>query len=195
MNYQKAEKFVLERLRSELPADVFYHGPQHTIDAIAAATEFALAEGVSGDDLVIIKTAALYHDVGFIYSHTDNERLGVKMARDTLGLFGYKRREVDIIGNIIMATVYPYNPETLFEKIICDADLEYLGTGRFYEYSELLRLEIEVQGKKFTEAEWLDFEIEFLKNHTFFTQSCIETRGPLKQKHLEELLQKRKDLN
>jgi hypothetical protein len=117
------------------------------------------------------------------------------MARDTLGLFGYKRREVDLIGNIIMATVYPYNPETLFEKIICDADLEYLGTDRFYKYSELLRMEIEAQGKRFTEVEWLDFEIEFLKNHTFFTQSCIETRGPLKQKHLEELLQKRKDLN
>ncbi|MFA7232166.1 MAG: HD domain-containing protein [Victivallaceae bacterium] len=194
MDFDKVEKFVLQRLRNELPESIHYHKVQHTIDVINAAEKFAIAEGLSDRELLLVKTAALFHDTGYIYSPFNNEPIGAEIARKTLGSYGYTPEDVELIASIIMATVWPFNPKTVSEMIICDADLGYLGGERCHEYARLLRTELSEQGKTFSDLEWLDFEIKFLQQHQFFTAAARISCDAAQKRWLEELLEERKML-
>lgn len=195
MDFDKVEKFVLQRLRNELPESIHYHKAQHTINVINAAKEFAIAEGLSDKELLLLKTAALFHDTGYIYSPFNNEPIGAEIARETLGNYGYSAEEVEVVASIIMATAWPFKPKTVSEMIICDADLGYLGGEHFHEYARLLRTELSEQGKAFSDREWLDFEIKFLQQHQFFTDAARRSCDATKKRWLEELLEERKKLN
>jgi hypothetical protein len=81
----------------------------------------------------------------------------------------------------------PQNPESLLEKIICDADLDTLGRDDFYETSKALRNELSEQGVVFNEKEWLEFEVNFIKGHEYFTETARNLREAKKQEHLKEL--------
>ena len=43
-----------------------YHSVAHTKDVVKAATRIAKAEGVEGDELTLLLTAAWFHDSGYI---------------------------------------------------------------------------------------------------------------------------------
>ena len=66
MDYRAAKKFILTKLRNELPDRLTYHGLHHTLDVLKMAKEICISEGVSERDQVLVKTAALFHDSGFI---------------------------------------------------------------------------------------------------------------------------------
>ena len=66
ISYNRSEKFLMDKLQKELPKNLYYHGPHHTIDVCEAVERIAKGEGIKGEELFLLKTAALYHDAGFI---------------------------------------------------------------------------------------------------------------------------------
>ncbi|MBL4593538.1 MAG: hypothetical protein JKX68_06965 [Flavobacteriales bacterium] len=76
IHYRKAEKYIVERLKKELPDNLHYHDLRHTTDVCAAVERLALMEGIEGDDIFLLKTAALYHDAGFVHQYENNEDIG-----------------------------------------------------------------------------------------------------------------------
>ena len=64
MDFAGAKSYILEKLERELNPDLVYHKLEHTLDVYNAALNIAKKEGVSGNDLVLLKTAALFHDSG-----------------------------------------------------------------------------------------------------------------------------------
>jgi HD superfamily phosphodiesterase len=66
MDFQAAKDYIITRLKNELSTTLYYHGLHHTLDVYNAAEKLAAMEAVSGDDLILLKTAALFHDAGFI---------------------------------------------------------------------------------------------------------------------------------
>ena len=62
MQFEKAYSFLIEKLDKELPEYLHYHNSNHTKDVIAAAEHLAKSDNVYGDELPILKTAALFHD-------------------------------------------------------------------------------------------------------------------------------------
>lgn len=50
----------------------------------AAVDELARQENVDGESVTLLRTAALFHDSGFINQYSDNEALAVKMAEEVL---------------------------------------------------------------------------------------------------------------
>ncbi len=191
-DYPGVECYIINRLQRELPETNYYHNVQHTLETITAVEEFAYAMSIIGNELILLKTAALYHDTGYIETFTNNETVGAKIAKDTLGQFGYSPDQIAIVARLIMATDLTHDPIDRFEALICDADLEYLGTDRYYECAALLRRELAAQDRDFTEPEWLDFQINFLQQHRFFTPICRETREPLKEHYLQQLIKLRR---
>src|SRR3974390_2612353 len=127
MNYSQVEKYIIGKLEKELPVNLYYHGLHHTLDVRDTAERLAKAEGLSEEDIILVKTAALFHDAGFIFQYYDNEHFGVKLACDTLPGFQYSGVQVTIISKLILSTSLPHNPKNILEKVICDADLDYLG--------------------------------------------------------------------
>ena len=192
-SFKKSESRILKLLAEKLPEGLYYHGIHHTIDVTNSAEEIAREEGVEGEDLFLLKTAALFHDAGFVQEYVKNEKIGVTYAREVLPKYGYTERQIDIIDAIIMATEIPQNPHTHLEMIMCDADLDYLGREDFYEISESLKKELIAFGKIKTDRQWDEMQIPFLEKHQYFTETNRRRRQPNKLKRIEEIKKKLAD--
>ena len=66
MDFEGAKKYTLERLRNELNDKLHYHSVEHTLDVLDSVTRLAKLENVNGHDQILLKTAALFHDLGFV---------------------------------------------------------------------------------------------------------------------------------
>ena len=86
-----------------------------------------------------------------------------------------------------MATQMPPKPETLLEKIICDADLDYLGRSDMIPVSNTLYKELEEQDKIGTFNDWNKLQVKFLSSHQYFTQTARSLREVNKQKQIERV--------
>ena len=132
MQIEKAEQYVLGQLETRLDRTLFYHGIHHTIDVVNAAAEIAALEGITDEEsLALLRTAAFYHDSGFMNIYQGHEEAGCVLAREVLPGFGYTEAQIATICGMIMATKIPQSPKNTLERIICDADLDYLGRDDF----------------------------------------------------------------
>ena len=190
LNYNKVRKFLLKRLEQELPKNLHYHGAHHTRDVIRSAERIAVAEGLDEESVMLVKTAALFHDAGFLRKYWRNEPQGVELAREILPDYGYSIHQIDMIEGMIMATAIPQNPQNLFEEIMCDADLDYLGRDDFDEISDTLCQELIEYGKIRDAEEWDPIQVKFLEHHKYFTKTNIETRKTGKHKNLENVVKR-----
>jgi uncharacterized protein len=84
-----------------------------------------------------------------------------------------------------MATKIPQNPQSLLEKIICDADLSYLGRDDFFSISEKLYTEMISIGAISNREDWDRIQEEFLQQHHYFTATAIKLRKSQKEQNLE----------
>ena len=187
MDYSKARQYILGRMENEFSPDLLYHNMEHSLDVLQAAERLASAEDICGRDLELLKTAALFHDSGFIYQYTCNETVGCEIARKSLPEFGYTREDIEKICGMIMATAIPQSPKNHLEQILCDADVDYLGRDDFEKIAEKLREELKHRGREFTKEEWIDFQLDFLKKHGYFTQAARKMRDAKKQENVERL--------
>jgi len=182
------EKFIKNLLRANLPENYFYHNPDHTQYVLDRALEIGKHQGCSKDDLNLLKTAALWHDTGYIKLYGNHEEESCNLARYYLPAYNFTIAEIEIICGIIMATRIPQSPKTKLEEILADADLEYLGTESFEDKSDCLFRELQSMNASLTASKWNQMQISFLQKHHYYTSFCIEYREPVKQSHLKKLL-------
>ncbi len=192
INYRKAEKYVLDLLRRELPENLYYHSLNHTIDVTEAVERLALMEKIDGEDIFLLKTAALYHDAGFVKQYDHNEPIGAAMAAEVLSKFGYTDEQIVTIQELILATAIPQQPKNKLQQIICDADLDYLGRDDFHTIADLLKKELMERGKITSDRQWDEIQVSFLTAHRYHTRSAIKLRQEKKLKHLEEIKERLK---
>ena len=188
MDYRAAKQYFLAKLRTELSGKLSYHGVHHTLDVLKVAKALCSSEGVHGQARTLVKTAALFHDAGFVKNkHAGHEFEGCLMARAALPGFGYFQSDIETICGMIMATKIPQSPTNLLEEIICDADLDYLGRPDFYPIGETLYAEMISYQLIGDEQAWNRLQVNFLTSHHFHTRTNNSLREPVKQRYLEEL--------
>ena len=188
MDFEQMRRQILNRLKSLLPENIIYHDIPHTLNVEKAAIRYAKLEGVSDQDMFLLRTACLLHDCGFVYRYHENENFAIGVSRSLLPEFGYSPQQVEIITNIINATKYDVDPETQLEKIMCDADHDYLGRPDYNEISQKLRKELGENGQSFTDKEWCLFQLKFLENiHEFYTETAINLRQSGKENRISNL--------
>ena len=187
MNYFAAKEYILQRLAAELSPHLTYHGIQHTKDVWSCALDICQRENVREDARLLVATAALYHDAGFLISWTDHEYYGCQLVKKVLPNFGYTTNDITSICGMIQATKIPQSPKNHLEEILCDADLDYLGRSDFYDIGQLLYQELKYLGHLNTQMEWNQVQISFLKQHRYFTKSTQHRRGVTKELHLTKL--------
>jgi adenylate cyclase len=186
-NFDLIEKKILKMLKNGLSPTLHYHGFPHTIDVINNAKYIAEKEKITQEDVHLLKMAALFHDLGFLEAYTGHEAIGCKMAREMLPKYAVPNDDIEEICEMIMTTKVPQSPKTLLEKILCDADLLYLGTDDFDRTGTSLFTELKENGKLETELEWNKLQVEFLKKHKFHTQFVSENFTKKKEKNLQKI--------
>lgn len=188
MDFEQMRENILTRLRSLLPDTVVYHDVPHTINVEKAVTRYAKLEGVDSESILLARTAALFHDAGYIYSNKNNEDFGINMAKSILPGYGYSSIQIEIIANIIESTKTSVEPRNLLEKIMCDADHDYLGRPDYYAIANKLRQEYENEDRFMTDIEWIKFQLHFLENvHQFYTVTAQNIRQIGKRARIREL--------
>lgn len=181
------QELILDKLEKELPKYLHYHSFKHTIDVVNQAELIGYGEGVDDQDILLLKTAALFHDSGQIIGNENHEYYGTQIAREYLPKWGYTEEQIAKICALIMATKLPPNPQNLLEKIMCDADLDYLGRTDFIPVSNTLYEELIAQGKKISILEWNKNQVKFLTGHQYFTDTALRLRKVGKEYQIDRL--------
>lgn len=183
--FNEVEEHIIGRLKRELPDNLYYHGVHHTLDVLKSTEMIGREENLSDSDMHLLKVAVLYHDSGFVKTYKNHEEESCNMARTDLSAFGFSAAQIETICGMIMATQIPQNTHNQLERIIADADLEYLGTDRFDKVGRTLYNEMKIYLNLESERQWNIIQIKFLSNHHYHTDFCIKNREAKKQENLQ----------
>lgn len=181
------QEIILDRLEKELPPYLYYHNFKHTIDVINQAELIGYGEGVDDESILLLKTAALFHDAGHIIDYDEHEYNGTQLAKDYLPKYRYTPEQINKICELIMATKLPPNPKNKMESIMCDSDLDYLGRSDFIPVSNTLYKELKEQNKIGSLNDWNKLQVKFLTNHQFFTDTGKNLREVNKQMQIDRI--------
>ena len=187
MDFDAVKQFVLEKLGKELSKDLTYHSVEHTLDVMIAARRLGEMEGLSNEQIRLVETAALFHDIGFTETYDGHEDISIQIAREVLPGFGYSQEDIETIISLILATEIPQNPQNHLEEILADADLDYIGRDDMFLIGQRLQYEWYRHGIIKTLREWHEKQMDFLKKHRYFTKSAHKLREPKKQENIREL--------
>ncbi|MEN9399340.1 MAG: hypothetical protein RL632_441 [Bacteroidota bacterium] len=188
IDFEHMRNDVVNRLKALLPEDVIYHDVSHTLNVEKAAERYARLEGIDEDNILLLRTAALYHDTGFILQYHHNEEFAIQMAESYLPRFGYSEEQIALISDMIRATESHQEPQTLMAQIMCDADHDYLGRADYYTIANKLRLELENNNVHMTDIEWIEFQLRYLDNvHRYYTETAQNIRLIGKKQRIAEL--------
>lgn len=187
-NFEDAKAYVLRRLETELSPRLIYHTLAHTRDEVVPAVEqLAASEDISGEDLLLLRTAAYFHDIGYIVDPNGHEITSIRIAKEVLPGFGYTSSQIAVIEGIILATKLPQSPHNLLEQVMADGDLDGLGRDNFLARGLNLRSEQAEFGRRLTDEQWYLEQIHFLQAHRYWTRSAQTLREPQKQENIATL--------
>jgi adenylate cyclase len=176
IRFSDMEEAVLNRLENELPANLTYHNTKHTIDVVTQTELIGQGEDISEEEMLLVKSAALFHDAGFLISYENHEDNSIELAREVLSLYGYPNEQIEEIAELINVTRKEAFPRNHLEAIIKDADFDYLGRSDFIPVSEQLYKEIQLFNGKMSLNEWNKKQINFISSHKYYTKTAKNLR-------------------
>lgn len=199
MNYhellKQTEDYVNLYYSEHTDPTLLYHNQPHTAEVLDNTKR--IADHFQLDDRLffIVSAAACFHDTGhLIKSEETHELKSAELAQTFLTCIGINEEDIDEIKKCILATAMPQMPETLTEKIICDADLYNLGTTTFREKNKLMRKEMEaINNNKIDGITWRASSISLLQNHHYHTAYCQLLLDKTKAENLTSLKSKQQE--
>lgn len=179
--YFRLRKHIINGLKAKLSPKLTYHGIHHTMDVLKVTNEYIKRTKISGDDAKLLRIGALLHDFGFTETYKNHEEKGCEIAQEIMPRYGFEQKHIDVVKGMIMATKVPQQPKTELEKIICDADLDYLGRMDFDPISSSLFKELKNHKILSDLNEWNKLQVTFLEGHNYHTDFAVRNRQPIKE--------------
>lgn len=166
----KTATYIQNLFEKELPLLMVFHNIEHTLNVIKAVEEICEHTLISLEDKEIVLLAAWFHDSGLTLAYKEHKLSSQAIARHFLKNEGVEAGIIKKVLACIEASTMPQNPQTLLEKILCDADLWHLSSSDYFDYEYLLRTEWDlILNKTYTQKEWLHLNIDFFTKHVYFT--------------------------
>jgi adenylate cyclase len=187
IQFTDIQEIILDKLERELPDSLFYHNVKHTVDVVTEVELIGWGEGCSDEEILLLKTAGLFHDAGHTIEYENHEFHSTQIAREMLPKYNYTPAQIETICSIIIATRLPPRPSTLLESIICDSDLDYLGRSDFIPVSNSLYEELKAQNKMKSLNDWNKLQVKFISGHQYFTKTARSLREVNKQLQIERI--------
>ena len=187
IQFTDIQEIILDKLEMDLPGYLFYHNVKHTVDVVTEVELIGWAEGCSDEEILLLKTAGLFHDAGHIIAYDNHEFYGTQIAREMLPAYNYTWEQIETICSLIMSTKLPPKPTNLLENIMCDSDLDYLGRSDFIPVSNTLFEELKAQNKMGSLNDWNKIQVKFIAGHQYFTKTARKLREVNKQLQIERI--------
>lgn len=184
------EQYVVGYLNDHLDPNFVYHNLAHTQRVVGKIDELIEDCDLSDLDKNVLKIAAWFHDTGFTKTIEGHEDESVSIAKAFLESHEVDQNTISAVSDIILATKMGYEPKNQMEGFIRDADCAHVSSKKYDDYASLLRKEIELtQDKVISKPDWLNSNIEFLTNHTFYSNIAAKKWEKRKGKNLANLIQ------
>ena len=117
---EKAEKFVLDLFKENLPNTFIYHDFTHTRRVFKSTKEIIKNSEINVNEEQILLLAALFHDTGYIKVREGHEEESVKIATEFLTSENVDQDTIAGVNKCIMATKFKDSPNSKLEEIILD---------------------------------------------------------------------------
>src|SRR5690348_15629958 len=93
---------ILGKLKKSLPPRLSYHCISHFEDVLRQSIRIARAEDIQNEEeLFLLKTAALYHDSGFMFTYTGHEEKSCEIAEEDLTRLSITPMQIEKIKGLI----------------------------------------------------------------------------------------------
>jgi hypothetical protein len=181
------EEFIIEKLNNELPKNLYFHNAEFTKDIYTQVELIGRAEGASPEELLLLRTAALFLNIGFITNYSDYIHASKKFAREILPKFNYTEEQIKAITDLIHSTQRVFNLSNRLETILLDASLNYLGRVDFFENIMNRFREVKERTPNISEGEWFMQQQKLLEQFTFYTNTAKLLREVSVQEQIQKL--------
>jgi putative nucleotidyltransferase with HDIG domain len=179
---EEAKQYVSVLLTSELSDKCLFHTINHTLEVLNNAEVIATYCNLNGEELNLLRMAALFHDVGYVDSYDDHESYSAKRAREYLEIRMDDEQSISQIERAILSTKIPQSPEDKISKMLCDADLMNLTFDDYFEQIDLMRMEWEQVGNtKISRQQVYINTLEFFQSHQYHSRYGKEILQPKKE--------------
>lgn len=175
---------IFTQMAAKLRPEYTYHALAHTTMVLRDAAFIAEKMNIAEHDRNLLNIAICLHDFGLIVCYENHEEVGCDYAEELLSKHGFSPQDIAMICGMIMATKIPQAPKTELERIICDADLFYMGTPYYFEIANMYREELASLGTFLSDGEWKDIQVNFLVEHRYHTAVCRNLLECGKQRNL-----------
>jgi len=160
-------------MMTDTVSKLYFHNFKHAQDVYEQVELLAHSENIKDEDILLLKTAALLHDIGYSISYQDDIiKLSEEIARESLPVFQYKPQQINKICQLMKATQYESIPNGILEKIMHDANMMYCGRADYISRMMCLLQEQEEHGIPVKKDTWLQHQIDRLNSHKFFTAAA-----------------------
>ena len=193
---EEFEIWIRGMFENRQKSETCYHNIEHTlqiVNKVKEIGEYYELEKEEQEDLIF---AGWMHDIGYWEGDSEgHEYRGAMFAEESLNKLGLENRRIERIKSIILATKVPQKANNLLEEIICDADMAHFSSDQFYNLTLLLKKEKEnIEGERISLVAWLKGSLLFMKNHHYHTEYAKKFLQPSKEKNIELLEMKIKEV-
>ena len=192
---QDVEQYITDFFTQKVSDKYVFHDLEHTIQTVAAAKVIGEGFNLSEQDTRLLLLATWFHDTGYSEGPVEHEERSWINAENFLRKH-LTQEELDIIEGCIKATKVPQNPQSLLQRVICDADLSHLGMRTYWDRTSKFRQELILTRQLvMSDRDWVDFEIDFMLSHNYHTEVANELFNKHKAKHVQQLIKQKRRLN
>ncbi len=184
---RKASNYVFALFKEKLSKKYVYHNYKHTAEIAKEAGQLADEYQLPETEKEILVLAAWFHDTGYMDIYVGHEERSVELATAFLQQENYPPEQIQMVTYCILATKAGNQAGNLLEEILADADISNIGKKTFFANAELLRAEWEIFLNKFyTDAEWAQFQLDFLQVTQFRTEVARRKYATQLAKNIQE---------
>ena len=185
---EQAKAYCEDLLRNSRCSRLPFHNLEHTEEVFTTVEKIGRYENSPIEVLEPVLLGALFHDIGNAEVFTDHEDVSVRLAIEFLLDHKYPNSRISTVVDCINATRMPQKPITLLQRIICDADLNHLGTSEFRFKNKALRREWSLfLNIDYSDKEWMEMNLKFLGEHHYFTTYGKAFLNPVKIENMMAL--------
>ena len=188
--YKKIEEYVTALFEQMHNPVLVFHNLDHTQAVVKRTKEIAGHYKVSEDDMLVLFTAAWFHDTGHLFTEPSKHEA---MSCEVMRKFMTGKVDdaiIDQVDGCILATKFPRNPKNLLQQIICDADTYHFGTKDFKDTNKRTFKEQSLRLGETDPQKFNDETVKMLENHQFYTNYAKTLLNERKLKNMKKLQKK-----
>jgi HD superfamily phosphodiesterase len=189
--FKKIEEHVTGLFEQMHDPVLAFHNLEHTQTVVKRTKEIAGHYELSDDEMLILFTAAWFHDTGHLFTDPSrHEEMSCEIMRKFMTGKIDDEKITEQVEGCIMATKFPRVPKNLLQQIICDADTYHFGTKEFKQTNKQAFKEHTLRTGQGDPVTFNQDTISMLETHQFYTNYAKQLLNERKMKNMKKLQNK-----